>query len=175
MALYDLPPKQRIETYQVLLDIAEGLKNLNDDPEVLSKTIKEAYALTDQEQRKLDLARNEISKYEVLVKEQKQNLADLLSEANKLDVKKAELDDITSKIDALRDSLSQKERAINSAQLQLTADQKSLAGDRDRFESEKQKLAQDTLLLNQREKDISEFETSLKNKAEQLKALAGGF
>lgn len=174
MALYDLPPKDQISTLKTILEIAEGIKKLNDDPEYLNAVIEKAYALTDQEQKKLEIAKSEIGKYEDLVKEQKKNLSVLLEEANKLDEKKVELDDLQSKIDAIRQSLESKERAINNAQLQLSSDQKSLQVEKDKAESDKQNNIQKSLLLDQKEKDILGYETELKNKAEQLKALAGG-
>ncbi len=168
MGLSNLSPKETVDVYQAILEVAKHVKTLAEDPKALEKTILDAYSLTESEQAKVDKARSDTAKYQSLVDEQRKNLADLLAKADALDTKREELDEIQGSIDKIRASLATQETILKNNQLQLGSDQKTLADDRAKFDAEKAESLKFKLSLDERDKILDTREEALDAKLEKL-------
>lgn len=167
-------PKETVTAIQVLLEIAESVRILTDDPKSLEKLIVMAYALPEQEQAKAETARQSIETYQNLVAEQKNNLAALERKASELASEKSSIDTQTEALSKKQTMLESAKNDLETSTLELRSGQKELETERFKLEAEKQKNIEFRNTLDARDKQISAYELSLRTKADQLRVLTEG-
>jgi len=153
MGLSNEAPKYTVAVLDAMLELAKVGKLFEEYG--LEKLIKDAYALSEQEQRKADEARGNIASYQALVSEQKKRAgeieqaeADLESERtsiksewlvinNERDALKkrtSELESQAADLRSLKATLQERERGIEV--LESKANQNNAAADKARKEAE---------------------------------------
>lgn len=173
MSLSNLNARETVTAYQLLLEIADGLKTLAANPKVLKEQIELAYSLPAELQAKSDEARKQIDANQKLVSEQKKDLAEINDKLIIIDEQRKSVDKILADIDTRNIELEKRKRLLEQGESDLHSSQKELATDRATLEAEKTANLEFRTSLNDREKAISLIEADLKQRAEQIGAIAG--
>jgi chromosome segregation ATPase len=163
--------KGDISTFQLLLEIAEGLSVLSSDPKALANAAKEAYALSDAEEAKATAAKSLIAQSDAAVAEAKkqQSIADEMT---------AEATKAKSSVDSLMDSI-RKEQArlatVDAEQGKKFLEISEAKADLERRERELdagiKKLAAERENLEKRAVQVVADEQALKEKVKQTTGL----
>lgn len=165
--------QKKLETYQALIDIAAGVKELAAGPD-FADLAKVAYALPENEQKKADEGRAIIAELDAknadLVLLQK----DLKEEQDNIDVRVSQLSDASAKLAADNNKLKEREDIATKREKQAD-DREKKQNDRDIVLSEREaKLrAGEVNLENDTAKLASEKEES-RRKADEIKKLTEG-
>lgn len=167
-------PKEAVSVVQVLTDMVEGLALLS-DPKKLKEIVQIAYTLPREEQEKADSARKSISDNQAVLTENRKTLAGIEHGRAELENRKSELSDLQAKLDSQAMALGFRERELDQAITKLERDQDTLVLDRKKVEDDKVINSLKAKELSDKEKALNETSESQRKKAEQLKALAGGF
>lgn len=164
----------RMDTLQAAIDLAGALKALIANPKVLEQAAKDAYALSEQEQKRAESARENIKEYQDAIAEQRRN--DIA-----LDKKSALLDDRAKDIAAKEVAIAASQSVLNKniaayqddnaklTQLKAQLDVRETA-----TAQKEAALATREAALNAREAKVDNFEDSLKEKAEKLRTITEG-
>jgi len=174
MSLSGKPKIEQIDTLLAIAEIAEGISILSKDPKALNKLIKEAYELTEDQQKKIDDANVKIDEYLRLASENKKTLSDIES-------KTANLMAYDSELKQIKKELSELEASLNKRMIQVKKDEEQnaqvslfLEGKEKSLVSRETILEDDIKKLRQEQELVSSLQNSLKTKAEQLKGLTEG-
>ena len=174
MGLSSNNARETVTTNQVLLTIAQGLKSLMDDPKALEKAAKEAYALPEAEEKKAAQAKEIIAKMEGLIAEQKRRQDDL-------DAQESELDDRERKLKETVDSINGREIALEKRSRELDGiaeGQKQAANDiatgRQDLDAAIVDHERNVGALDKREREVNDYEASLKETAAKMQGLTKG-
>ena len=166
-------PKKEIADFKLLLDVVESLNALR-DPKALEARIKTLYAVSEAEEQKIENARLYVEQYNALSKEIAKEKSDI---AERLAVVEAKGAAVTKKEVALAETqaLHRTKLAEFKAAAEVQAEQAKatdkLAADTAKIVAGLDKRKED---LDAREAVIVAQEQSLRDKAKQLKELAGG-
>ncbi len=174
MSLSDKPKIQQADTLQFIAEIAEGISILSKDPKALTKIIKEAYALTEDQQKKIDDANVKIDEYLKLASENKKTLSDI-------EGKTANLLAFESELNERKNSYIETGVALNKRATQIQKDEENNASVTLYLEKrEKEIISREKSLdeketkLRQDQESVASLQDNLKTKAEQLKGLTEG-
>lgn len=164
-------PKETFNTYQVLIDIAKSLKDLQSDPDALQKMANDAYALPEIESAKAKNAREDIAKYQAIVDEQKDRQIQIDKDLQFINAKRNQIDSDLAKFQDEKSALNIRSSELDDMATILSKKEKYLSQLQQDIQNGKEKLAADNLALDERKNQIDEYETSLKEKAAKLKDL----
>jgi uncharacterized protein (DUF3084 family) len=165
-------PKETLDTHQILLDIAQGLKSLQERPDFASLA-KEAYALPAAEAAKAQEARRSIAQYQALVDEHKGLLADIAKGRAELDDQSLLLRKEQDKLREYTKSLDARDREVAAGLKKLAADALALDERAKRMDARQADIGRQEESLAARRREIDDYEAGLKARAEELRKLAG--
>lgn len=167
-----------VTTYQVIIELARGLKALADDPKALEKAAKDAYALPEEEQRKADEARQKIAEYTTLLSQNKTKIAEYESlikhndeQIDYLEQQQKSLKDQQDKLTATEVSIDKKTRSLNEreAAFAQVIEQRTKAMDDAMAKTEEERL----LVIKSRKEADAALE-EIKQTQKKIRELAGG-
>lgn len=166
--------KGDISVFQLLLELAQGIQKLTSDPKALEKAAKDAYALSDNEEKKAIEARSLISEYVLLLEknaEQKEELDAQLKQIKQETIKQEQIRQLCQK-EAL--DLEAKKSVDAERELIIKRREESVKQLENNIALEKQELIHEWEKLNNYKKQVDDYEASLKEKANKLKGLIAG-
>lgn len=161
--------KAEINTYQVLLDILTAMAVLA-EPKAIKAKISELHASTDEEEKRLAEANEIIAKAESIIRSQNQIKIGLATKERELQKKEALLSDEMTKLKKSQEEYNEKVSKLAD----ISAESKALGVKTDNLRDAEQNHAAKLTEISQREAKVSAQESHLKDKAKQLKELAGG-
>lgn len=172
MGLTNENPRATINAIQVMAEIATAVKLFEEYG--LDQLVKDAYALPDAEQAKVDKARADFSANQTLLSDIKKAQSNLDNTQIELD---AQQDDLNKKLKAVGDGNTANENRKRELEKQggdLKQREADLRRGQDDLLGGINKLASDNADLDKRRREVDAYELSLKDKAAQLQALTKG-
>lgn len=171
----ELPNKSsEITVFQLLLEFVKRLRDLQDDPEALEKAAKASFALPSQQEALARESREQISKYESLLAQNKIDLDQIASESLDLENQKKDLDEYSKSLELKNQSLEKRKYELEDSVKENKAISIEIANIRDKLNQDLAKYNDDKSAFDEREKKVSAYEASLKDKAEKLRTLTDG-
>ena len=170
MGLSNENPKAVLDTVLLLNDIKTALANFKD----IDALVKNAYALSEQEQKRADAARADIANNQGLLASIRQERSSLDEAALALNAKSQSVDAAIAKLDTTAtaqnkrdDELNSKARVLADFERQLNQRSKEMDG-RDAI------MALNSKALDEREAKIEAQEADLRQRMAQLAAITSG-
>jgi len=165
--------QKKLETYQVILDVAKSIKELAARPDFESLS-KLAYSLPENDQKKADEGRAIISELDAKIDEQKKREAALQDEQDNIDKRSQEITDALRVIDEKNNKLASREDAVSRREDALTVREKT-ADERDKSLSDRErKLADGIDQLKSDRTDFDDMQAKARQRAEEIKKLSEG-
>lgn len=163
-----------ITTYQLLIEIAQGLATLQSDPKALEDAAKRAYALPDAEQAKALKAREDIARYESFINQnerQKQEIVQGLADISK---QKANLEAQERKIASSKIALNNDVSAFEQTKKDTLALADDIKAREKSYDDRMAALARKEDQLGARQANLETQEADMASRLEQMRLLAGG-
>lgn len=157
--------KDAISTFQVLTDIFDTLKSV--DLAALKQAAKEAQELAKE-------ARASTEKNQSILSEVKQSQAALGNLKKELEDRQKFLEAKGRAFESLDADLNKKQNDLNAKATQYNKDAAALTAAQEKLKADTASLEKDRQLLNDRQKQIAEYENGLKATAEKLKGITEG-
>lgn len=171
MALTNDRPKETLTTAQLIADLLVAVKPLVDGD--IEKLAKQVYSLSETESRKLEEARKNIADYEATIANLKEQQRILAQQNDALDAKKEALDAEREKLATYDKSLKDRSVAVSRGEEQNRDTAKALDALKSQLDSGLAALARDKEALASEKKRVADFDASLKERENKLKALIG--
>lgn len=173
MALTNIEAKQKLETFQALLDISGSIKELAARPD-FAELSKLAYSLPERDQARAEEGRQKIAEYEALIKEQRDRAKDLAAEQDNIDLRVKQLNEVQDLITASNKKLQEREEVVSKRE--------KAADERDKKQTERDvTLSEKEAKLREREvslgQDVAAFEKEKeenRKRAEEIRRLSEG-
>lgn len=175
MSLTRLPKinKGEITTYQLLLEIAQGLSTLISDPKALSKAANDAYELDLEAKQKAKEAYADITKANLAKEEavkQQELAAKIIADANKA---KVDANALVESINKERKRLSDRDVEQGALALKLSHQEIDLKDRETKLLAAQNNLQKQLDALAVKQREFNESNAALKEKAEKLRSIVG--
>jgi len=172
MGLSAAESKEKLTTYQALLEIAASLKELAANPNI-KQLSKDAFALPAQDQAKAQEGRDQIAAYLAAIQEQKNRDKELQVKSAELDSRESALASAKAELAGVKITLDKKQREMEAKEEALAGVSKDLALANTSLADGNAKLKEGLAALKIAQREVAEEKSNLQARAEQVKALVG--
>lgn len=172
MALTNEKPKESIQTIKLLADMAMGFELFKQYG--LEKLVKDIHSLTESEQEKAKYAKDNISRHESLIAEQKKLQQRINDDSVKNQGEFQRLSDGKKKLEKEAEELKKWENDLRKQFEELKQSKFLLAEKQNEIDVKNSKLDEAKAKVDITQKEASKIISELKARADKMKGLAEG-
>lgn len=168
MSLTKYTPEDKITLLGLAKDFIELLKEFKADPD-FDKAIADAYALSEREKSRLEQARSDMSKYDALVKQNKEELVWIADARKTLEGERAEVNKLILQSNLRQSEVEKAEKKLSDGLIEYKQKENDLASKVDALKNERSVHDKNVLKLDESRKEVQKTQEILEQKVEKLK------